>query len=135
MTVYALITGSIFRAPEQRTAQSGKRYGVCTIKVSAAESDGSEFWSCICFSDGAQTELLRLAVGDKVSAQGKPKHEIYLKDGGNAKISHTLFADHLLPLRALPRERSPKTVSADAAPYIPPTQAKPSSDFDDDIPF
>jgi hypothetical protein len=40
MTVHMLVSGSLFRAPEQRTSQAGKSYVVATIKAAAAETQG-----------------------------------------------------------------------------------------------
>jgi hypothetical protein len=46
MTAHALITGTLFRAPEQRTAKSGKPFVAATLKVKDGEAtqwDGGEF--------------------------------------------------------------------------------------------
>jgi len=135
MSVAVLISGSIFRPPEQRTSQSGKRYVSATIKTSGADNESSDFWSVLAFGDSAQAELMRLADGEKVSVQGKPKFEIFEKDG-KARISRTVFADNVLALRAPPREKKPKAPAPERQPLeranIPPSA---SSDFDDDIPF
>jgi len=49
MTVAILISGSIFREPQERTSSSGKRYVVTTIKAAAADNASSDFWSALAF--------------------------------------------------------------------------------------
>jgi single-stranded DNA-binding protein len=136
MTVHVLITGSLFRASEQKTSQAGKRYVTATMKAAAVDASNSEFWSVLAFSDTAQAELLRLGAGEKLSVQGGLKLETYTPTNGETRISRTVFADSVLALRAPPREKKPKPAATPAAPLervnILPAQ---SSDLDDDIPF
>jgi hypothetical protein len=51
MTVFALITGALFRAPELKTAKTGKAYATATIKVAADNT--ADFWSILAFSESA----------------------------------------------------------------------------------
>ena len=80
MTVYILISGSIFRQPQQRNSASGRPYVSATIKTAGADNESSDFWSVLAFGDSTRAELVRLADGEKVSAQGKPKFEIFEKE-------------------------------------------------------
>jgi single-stranded DNA-binding protein len=138
MTVYILISGSIFRQPQQRNSASGRPYVSATIKTAGADNESSDFWSVLAFGDSTRAELVRLADGEKVSVQGKPKFEIFEKDG-KPRISRTVFADSVLALRAPPREKKPKSAgpAASQAPQLQPVNIVPeaSSDFNDDIPF
>jgi single-stranded DNA-binding protein len=140
MSVAILVSGSIFREPVQRTSQAGKRYVVTTLKAAAADNSTSDFWSVLAFGDTAGAELLRLAVGERVTIQGGLKLELFEKDG-HARISRTIFVDHVMALRQPPKERKPK-----AAKVAPTSQGQPleranivpstaSPDLDDDIPF
>src|ERR1700738_2856067 len=104
MSVAILVSGSIFKEPQQRTSQSGKRYVVTTIKAAAADNASSDFWSVLAFGDTAGAELMRLAVGERVTIQGGLKLEIFEKDG-QARISRTIFADNAMALRPPPREQ------------------------------
>jgi single-stranded DNA-binding protein len=135
MSVQVLVTGSIFREPQERNSASGRSYTSTTVKAAGADNEGSDFWSVLAFGDTAKSELLRLHVGDKVSLQGKPKFEIFEKDG-KARISRTVFADQVLALRAAPREKKPKAPESERPPLeradVAPTR---SPDLDDDIPF
>src|ERR1700686_2891383 len=111
MSVAILISGSIFREPQQRTSQSGKRYVTTTLKAAAADNSTSDFWSVLAFGDTAGAELMRLAVGERLAIQGSLKIETYVKDG-ETKISRTIFADHVLAVRQPPKERKPKVAPA-----------------------
>jgi single-stranded DNA-binding protein len=136
MTVAILISGSLFKEPQQRTSQSGKSYVVTTIRATSTDNSGSDFWSVLAFGDTAGAELLRLAIGERCSIQGGLKIEIFEKDG-QARISRTIFADHVMALRQPPKERKPKAppISKAAPDATPDTEAGGPAFFSDDIPF
>lgn len=125
--IAALISGSLFRAPEQRTAKSGKPFVTASIKIRDADA-ASAFVRVMAFSESAQAELARLQDGEAVAVQGPLKVETYAAADGTTKISLSIVADHILPLRSPPKKRA--------------TMAKPSPSsapldrvFDDAIPF
>jgi hypothetical protein len=98
LTAFALISGTISRAPEVKTSKAGKPYTSATIKIAAGDS--AEFWSIMAFNEAVQAELARLREGDTISAQGAMKVELYTpRDGGASKISRTIFADLVLTLK------------------------------------
>jgi single-stranded DNA-binding protein len=130
MSTFALISGSLFRNPERKTSKAGKAYATATVKAVAGNE--SEFWRLIVFSESAQAELMRLADGDKLSAQGSMKIELYRANDGSEKISRTLMADGVLALKPAPREKKPKPEPA-AAKTENGTQN--GRDFDDPVPF
>jgi single-stranded DNA-binding protein len=144
MSVAILVSGSIFKEPVQRTSQSGKRYVVTTLKAAAADNASSDFWSVLAFGTTAGDELMRLAVGERVTIQGGLKLEIFEKDG-QARISRTVFADHAMALRQPPKEKKPRAAKAPTSQettkqsIVPPgessTDKAASSFYDDDIPF
>jgi len=129
MTAFALVCGALFRAPEHKTAKSGKPFVSATIKVVASADNSADFWSVLAFNESAQAELMRLGEGDKVTIQGTFKFEPYTAKDGQTRIGRTLFADHVLALRQPRRERKAK-----GSPDVPP----PPDDRggpDDDIPW
>jgi hypothetical protein len=137
MSVFVLISGALFRAPEQRIAKSGKPFWSATIRVK--DGDASQWWKLLVFSESAGTELMRLGDGDALSAQGTLRAETYQKDG-DTRISFTLFADRVLPLKPPPKARKPK--SAPHATAVAPDRsrlARHAGDgvdaFGDDMPF
>ena len=106
MSAFALVSGALFRAPELKTAKTGKTYITATIKVAA--DNAVDFWSVLAFSESAQAELSRLGEGDKISVQGSFKVEPYTTKNGQTRFNRTLFADHVLALRQPPRESKPR---------------------------
>jgi single-stranded DNA-binding protein len=133
MSVAILLSGAIFKEPQQRTSSSGRKYVVTTIKAAAADNS-SDFWSVLAFGDTAGAELMRLAVGERVTIQGGLKLEIFEKDG-QARISRTIFADHVMALRQPPKERKPKAppVGSKSADALAKQSIVPPSDLNDDL--
>jgi hypothetical protein len=138
MTVFVLVSGEIFRAAKQQTSKAGKVFTTATMKAASVDASNSEFWSVLAFSDTAQTELLRLAVGEKLSAQGGLKLETFTRDDGEVRISRTIFANAILPLRAAPKEKKPKPAATPALAPLERVNILPSASSSrsgDDIPF
>lgn len=136
MSVAVLVTGTMFKEPQQRTSQSGKRYVTATIKAAAADNSASDFWNALAFGDTAGAELMRLGLNERLAVQGSLKLETYSKDG-EPKISRTVFVDSVLPLRAPPREKKLKPQPAEPQPLerVNVSTSTRSPDLDDDIPF
>ncbi|MFO1136037.1 MAG: single-stranded DNA-binding protein [Rhodoblastus sp.] len=130
---FALISGVLFRAPEQKTSQAGKPYVVAKVRTSAGE-----WWRVTTFSESAQAELMRLADGDAVSAQGRLDAQPYLKDG-EPKVGLALVADHVLALRQPPKQKAKRTdratPTADSRSRQERCRGVADRDLNDDIPF
>jgi single-stranded DNA-binding protein len=105
LTAHVLVTGSLYRAPEQKVSKTGKPFVVATIR--AKDGEASQWWKLLCFSESACAELMRLGDGDAVSAQGALKVEQYERDGA-VKLSLTCVADSVLALRPAPKQRKAK---------------------------
>jgi hypothetical protein len=127
MTVFVLVSGSLFKNPEIKISRSGKSYATASIRTASADNTASDFWNLLVFSETVQAELMRLGEGEKLAAQGSLKLEIY-----NGKISRTVFVDHILPLRAAPRSKT--KAAKPAASQEETTEGGPAF-FSDDIPF
>lgn len=112
MTAFAIVTGSLFKAPEQRTSKAGKLFVTAIVKVSKGEV--FEWWRIAAFSESARTELLRLADGDAISVQGPFRAEVFEKDGEH-RISLSITADQVLALRQPPKSRAAKMPAASDA--------------------
>jgi single-stranded DNA-binding protein len=120
MTAQVLVQGTLFHSPEQRTGKtSGKNFVAATIKV--RDGEAAQFWQVLAFSAEAQNELLRLDDGDALSVQGGLRAEAYEK-GGEPRVSLTVLADAVLPLRR-PRKRQE------------PERQERGTAYDDAIPF
>jgi single-stranded DNA-binding protein len=118
--ILALVTGALFRAPEQRTSKAGKPFVTATIR--AKDGEASQWWRVTAFSETAQADLMRLEEGDSVSVQGAFKDELYQPEGSEPKVSLSIIADRVLALRQPPKERKAPCRGGAAA-------------FDDSIPF
>src|SRR5215472_17602384 len=102
MSAHVLISGTLFRSPEERTGKtSGKNFVVATVRV--RDGEAAQYWRVLAFSDTAQSELLRLEDGDALAVQGSLRAEAYSKDG-EPRVGLTVIADVVLPLRR-PRKR------------------------------
>jgi single-stranded DNA-binding protein len=136
MTTHALVSGSIFRAAEQRTSKAGKAYVIATVKVKSGEE--LQWWRVTAFSESVQAELMRLGEGDACSLQGNFKVEIYRPEDGEPKLSLSIVADRVLAL-SQPKEHKP------AAPEPPRVERSrqghrgetwaPGAGPNDDFPF
>jgi single-stranded DNA-binding protein len=102
MSAHVLISGTLFRDPEQRTSKAGKPFVTATMKV--ADGNAISWWKTLAFSETAQAELLRLSDGESLSAQGRLTAEIYTKDG-QSRLALGVIADAVLPLRRPPKPR------------------------------
>ena len=69
MSTFGLISGVVFRPPQQKTAKSGKLFTSCTVKVGSDDNAGGDFWSVLIFPESAQLEMLRLEVGESMSGR------------------------------------------------------------------
>jgi single-stranded DNA-binding protein len=112
--IHALISGALFRSPEQRTAKTGKPFVTATVKIKDGES--SIFVKIFAFSESVQAELLRLSDGDAVAVQGSLKIEQYIAVAGATKVSLSIVAEQILAVKQEPKKRAAKTP---APPLIP----------------
>jgi|GEM_PF-1055849 single-stranded DNA-binding protein len=112
--ISALITGTLFRTPEQRESKSGKFFTKACLKIASGET--SQFVSLIAFGESAQAGLLSLHDGDALSAQGTLKCELYEASDGSKKLSLNLTVSQILPLKQPARERKQKAEAQPAKP-------------------
>ena len=103
MTAIALISGTIFRGPDQRTTKTGSAFVTLTLKV--ANGAAFDFWRVAVFDEEVQGEVAELTKGDSVSFVGRLTVEVYRKDGGEPRVSLSLTADRALSLKKLSRRR------------------------------
>jgi single-stranded DNA-binding protein len=122
MSTFALLSGKLQSAAQQRTSRNGNAFAMATLRVIAGNE--VQFWRLFVFSKSAQAELMRLNEGDALAAQGSLKIEPYEHDGVT-KVGLTIIADAILPLRRAPKQRAEKAT----APH-PPRHEKPPPDRD-----
>ncbi len=105
MSVFVLVTGAIWRAPETKTSPGGERYVAAVVRSN--HEDITTFWSVEAFDPRAAEELLRLGFGEAVSIQGTMRAEIQKSAAGEPRLSLTLVAHAALSLRPKPRGGAP----------------------------
>ena len=110
--IAALVTGTLYKKPEARTSRSGKNFVDGTIKIKNGEE--MQFIRFAAFSETAKTELLRIDEGEQVAVQGALKAEIYRSANGEPRVSLSIFADHVLPLRQLPQTKKAAAKAAES---------------------
>ena len=125
MTAHVLVSGMLFREPEQRTSKAGKPFVTATLK--AKDGETAQWWKVLAFSESVQAELMRLTDGDALSVQGGLKAETYDKEGAT-KLSLSVVADHVLALRQPPKARREHDRHQRGA-------TQQSAPFDDTVPF
>ena len=137
MSIDALIQGTLYKAPQARTASNGRRFATATART--AIKDGSAiFVSVIAFSESAVTALLALEDGDAVALAGELTPKIYTpRDGGEPRPSLDLVAHKVLTEYHVARKRK-AVAEAKAQEHPAPTPAAAETapaEFDDPIPF
>jgi hypothetical protein len=98
--IAALVSGTLSKRAESRQSKGGKAFVTGTIRSN--DGDSSQFVRFVGFPENARAELLRLREGDAVSVQGALKCELYRPEGGEPKLSLSIFVDQVIALRAAP---------------------------------
>lgn len=99
--IRALITGTLYGAPQARTAASGNQYA--TAKLRADGKDGTSAWcSVIAFGEVAD-RLLTLGDGAALSISGRAEVNAWLDKQGEPRAGLSLVADELATLKGKPR--------------------------------
>jgi hypothetical protein len=131
MIAFALVTGSLWKPPEQKTSKAGKPFVTATIR--AKDGEALQWWRVTVFSESAQAEIMRLADGDSLAVQGAFKAEVYRPSIDEAKLSLSIIADQILTLRQPPASRSAKERKPKTPGDVPSRGG--AAAFDDSIPF
>ncbi len=99
MSAFVLVSGVLHRAPESRTSRNGNAFTTATLRAKDKDGDATMWWKVVAFADAAQVQLLALGDGDAVSIQGPMRAEIYQPEGGDPRVSLSVVADMVTPLR------------------------------------
>ncbi len=101
--ILALVSGTVFRSPEQRTSKNGREFVTATLI--SKDGDASTFANVLAFNDRAKELLLALHPGDACCVQGKATIGVYEKNGEH-RPSLSIVADQVMALRQ-PKDRKP----------------------------
>lgn len=137
--IRALVTGTLYGSPEQRTAKSGNLF--TTAKLRADGKDGATVWcSLIAFGELAE-RLATLAANSAVAVSGRAEVNAWLDKQGEPKAGLSIVADELATLKAKPRppqgtgDTRRNGQGEDAPPRPQHAQRAPvAAGFDDELP-
>jgi single-strand DNA-binding protein len=133
VSAYVLLTGSLFRGPEQRVSKASKPFVTATLLVKDGEE--SQFWNLIAFAEAPVAWLMNLHEGEEVAVQGRLQIGEYERDG-EKRVSLGVIADNILALRQ-PKRENPKIDAAcqsQSSGKAPSGRAGVKPEFDDDLP-
>ena len=106
--IRALIAGSLFADPQQRTSKTGKPFAIARLSVPQGE-EGRIFCSVIAFDDSAVKRILQLKAGASVAVAGVLKVGTWTAKDGTAKPSLDMVADEIAA--TTPRPKKPNDES------------------------
>ncbi|MBL8475516.1 MAG: single-stranded DNA-binding protein [Methyloversatilis sp.] len=103
--IRALITGTLFNEPQQRTSKAGTQY--VTARISVTTEDGRLFASLVAFNEDAVVRLMQLRVGASLAVSGVLKVGVYTANNGHAYPNLDIVADEVAA--TTPRPKKPKS--------------------------
>jgi hypothetical protein len=127
--VVAMISGTLFRDPEERSAKSGKRY--VNVTVACPDGESSTYVRVTAF-DSMAAQLLALRKGDAVAVTGRFRAHGYIGKDQQPAAGLDLMADRLVTLR-LPMAPLAGPAPAPGCASSPP--AGPMETWDNEVPF
>jgi len=141
MTLRALITGTLHKSPETKSAATGTEYTKATIRTTQKARDGSTetvFVSAIAFNDQARQTLAELDAGDDVAMGGTLTVCVWTANDGATRPQINLIADTVATGKAM--KRKPKAEPSRARPGsrrrpAAPTEYHDPEPFNDELRF
>jgi single-stranded DNA-binding protein len=73
--------------------------------VKHLDSGHAQFVRIVCFEADAAAELASLSRGDGLTITGRLDAEIYAPEGQKPRVSFSVVADRITPLRKTPRDK------------------------------
>jgi hypothetical protein len=94
MSVRAVVSGVLFKAPVEKTSRAGKRYVFATVR----EGNGGVVrgWRVFLFHESAIEEIMRLGDGEPIAIAGEFNCGLYTPDGGQPRLRWKMTADAIL---------------------------------------
>jgi hypothetical protein len=100
MIAIVLVTGSLQRNAEQKTSANGKPYTTANVRVKSGDSQ--QFFRVMAFDPDLQTALLDMKSDDGISVTGRLSAELYTSKDNQPRLSLSVMADQVLPLKRKP---------------------------------
>jgi len=102
MTIDVLLSGKLFKEPEQRPSSKGT---FVRAKMKAHDGEGDVWVSLVAFSKTAQAALMALGDGDALSVAGSAKITAYTDRDGKAKSGMDVIVHSVLTAYHVQRKR------------------------------
>jgi len=109
-----LLSGRLVRAPESRTAKTGRTYVRALLSVATAGEEPT-LASCTAFGDEACAALLALGKGDGVAVSGRAKVSTWTAADGGQRVGLDVVAELVLSAYHLRRKREAAQLARPAA--------------------
>lgn len=101
--IFAMISGALFRDPEAKAGKNGGAFVAATLKH--LDGGRSQFVRLTAFDPEARAELAGLGKGDALAIVGRLSTEIFKPENGEPRVSLSIIADRILPLRKQDTQR------------------------------
>jgi hypothetical protein len=105
----AIISGSLFKQPIEKTSAAGKPYVLATIVEKIG--DKKRWIKAFIFSESTCAEVRRLGDGDPIAVAGEIDADVYTPQGGEPRVNWTVVVDGVLTARKPKREPRPESES------------------------
>ena len=99
MSDRALICGIISGAPAIKSAKSGKRFMIATIR--SGSRGAARWWRCVAFNANAIREIGKLVDGAPVAVAGEFSAEIYSPAHGKSRLNWKIAADAVVSTKSM----------------------------------
>lgn len=101
--IRALITGTLFNEPQQRTSKAGSPYA--TARISVTTEDGRLFASVVAFNEDVVARLMQLQAGASLAVAGTLKVGIYTASNGHTYPNLDIVADEVAGTTPRPKKQ------------------------------
>jgi len=104
MSARAIVTGSLYRAAEDRISKNGKLFATFTLKENI---DGvPRWWKAVAFNEAVIASVKALKEGEPLSIAGNFDCELYTPDNcGEPRLSWRITAEAVLTARMVKEAR------------------------------
>jgi hypothetical protein len=108
MSIRAIITSSLSKAPIEKTSNKGNNYLIANIREGSG--DATRYVSAFIFAEDAIDAVRALQIGDPLSVAGELTVELS-EWNGEARLSWKITADAVLSAKAKPKQRTGREVA------------------------
>lgn len=104
MTLRAIVTGSLSKAPVEKTSSRGNAYLIASVREGSG--DATRYVSAFIFAEDEIETVRSLQVGEPISVAGELTVELS-EWNGEPRLSWKITADAVLSAKAKPKKAKP----------------------------